>query len=283
MVNYSVSSYGVGIDLGTSFVAAALVRSGQIELATLGERSWVTPSVVFIHEDGTVITGEAAERRALCHPRRAAREFKRRIGDATGLVLGGTPYSAPALLGQLLTDVVHKVTEQQGARPDRIVLTHPANWGPYQRERFAEVPRFGGLDQVGLVSESEAAAAYYGVRTRLDHGDLVAVYDLGGGTFDATVLRKRSDGFDILGTPEGIERLGGIDFDEAIVTHVNQLLDGALDDLDPRDPRTAAVVSRLRQDCMLAKEVLSVDTETTIPVFLRGCWTPAAARRGTPG
>ena len=74
-----------------------------------------------------------------------------------------------------------------------------------------------------MVTEPEAAAAHYAATRQLGDGDTVAVYDLGGGTFDATVLRKRAGtaGIDILGTPEGIERLGGVDFDDAIFAHVN--------------------------------------------------------------
>jgi hypothetical protein len=96
------------------------------------------------------------------------------------------------------------------------------------------------------------------------------VYDLGGGTFDATVLRKLPTGIEILGTPEGVERLGGVDFDEAILSHVDYAADGALSDLDMRDPQTIVALARLRQDCILAKEALSVDTETVLPVFLPG-------------
>ncbi|MGQ0483414.1 MAG: Hsp70 family protein, partial [Pseudonocardia sp.] len=90
------------------------------------------------------------------------------------------------------------------------------------------------------------------------------------GTFDVTVLRKQADGIEILGTPEGIERLGGIDFDEAVLSHINFASDGALAELDVRDPAIAVALARLRQDCVLAKESLSVDTETLIPVFLPG-------------
>ena len=93
----------------------------------------------------------------------------------------------------------------------------------------------------------------------------LAVYDLGGGTFDATVLRRTAHGFEILGTPEGIERLGGTDFDDAIFAHVNYLAGGALSELDMSDPRTVVALARLRQDCTLAKEALSVDVEASHP------------------
>ena len=161
-----------------------------------------------------------------------------------------------------------------------VTLTHPANWGPYKCELFAQVPELAGLGEVQMLTEPEAAAAHYARNDRLDPGALVAVYDLGGGTFDATVLRTTEHGFDILGRPEGIEGLGGIDFDEAVFTHVDQTLDGAVSRLDPADPRATSAAIRLRHECVTAKETLSADTETTIPVLLPELQTEVRLTRG---
>jgi hypothetical protein len=109
----------------------------------------------------------------------------------------------------------------------------------------------------------------YARAERVDPGSTVAVYDLGGGTFDAAVVRKSAaGGFELLGRPEGIERLGGVDFDEAVFAHVRQAVGPALDGLDPEDPDVLAAVARLRRECVEAKEALSADTEVTIPVLL---------------
>jgi YVTN family beta-propeller protein len=224
--------------------------------------------VVYLREDSSLVTGDAASRRAVSNPDRVGREFKRRLGDPTPVMLGGAPYAVTSLLASLLSDVVAKVEATQGAAPDSIVLTHPANWGPYRRELFEEVPQLAGLALPRMVTEPEAAAAHYAASRSLSDGEIVAVYDLGGGTFDATVLRKAVEGIEILGTPEGIERLGGVDFDEAVLAHVNYTAGGALSELDMGDAQTAVALARLRQDCILAKEALSIDTETTIPVFL---------------
>jgi YVTN family beta-propeller protein len=261
-------AYSLGVDLGTTFTAAAVARSDRIEMVTLGDRNVVAPSVVFAREDGVLVTGDAAVRRSVADHNRVAREFKRRLGDPTPLMLGGTPQSAASLLACMLRDVVRKVIDTEGESPTSVMLTHPANWGPYRRELFDEVPRLGGLNQVWTVTEPEAAAAYYAAERRLADGDVVAVYDLGGGTFDATVVRKRSGGTELLGNPEGIERLGGVDFDEAVLAHVDHVLGGAIDELDPRDPLDATALRRLRQDCVEAKEALSIDNEATIQVFL---------------
>jgi actin-like ATPase involved in cell morphogenesis len=273
-------SYGLGVDLGTTFTAAAVARDGRVEMATLGDHTDAVPSVVLIREDGTVLTGAAAERRAAVEPDRVARWVKRRFGDPVPVILGGVPFSATALLAHQLRAVVDLVSDREGGRPDVVTLTHPANWGPYKRELFAQVPELAGLGEVRMLTEPEAAAAHYARNDHLDPGALVAVYDLGGGTFDATVLRTAEHGFDILGRPEGIEGLGGIDFDEAVFAHVNQALDGAVARLDPADPRATSAATRLRHECVTAKEALSADTETTIPVLLPELQTEVRLTRG---
>jgi YVTN family beta-propeller protein len=267
------------VDLGTTFVAAAVTRGDGVEMFPLGDGAMVTPAAVYLREDGLLATGDAAARRAISHPDRVAVEIKRRLGNPTPLMLGGAPYAVTSLLGALLEDVLARVAEIEGGKPDVVALTHPANWGPYRRELFEEVPRSAGLEEPVYATEPEAAAAHYLTTRQLAEGELVAVYDLGGGTFDATVLRRSRGGFEILGTPEGIERLGGADFDEAILAHVNYVGRDALGDLDLSDARTVVALARLRQDCTLAKEALSVDVETTIPVFLPGRQFEVTLRR----
>ncbi|HEX2074409.1 MAG TPA: Hsp70 family protein [Geodermatophilus sp.] len=260
--------YCLGVDLGTTFVAAAVAHDASVEMFALGDRSTVMPAAVYLREDGALVTGDAAARRAVSNPDRVATEIKRRLGDPTPVLLGGTSHAVTDLLGTLLQDVLARVTAEEREGPDVVVLTHPANWGPFRRELFEEVPRFAGLSSALTVTEPEAAAAYYAATRKIAEGDIIAVYDLGGGTFDATVLQRTTDGIEILGAPEGIERLGGTDFDEAVLSYVNHAAGGALSELDLSDPRTVIALARLRQDCVLAKEALSLDTETTIPVFL---------------
>ena len=113
----------------------------------------------------------------------------------------------------------------------------------------------------------------------MEPGETVAVYDLGGGTFDATVLRRADGGFEIIGEPEGIERLGGIDFDEAVFAHVRAGVGDAFAQLDPADPVALTAVARLREDCIAAKEALSSDTDAAIPVLLPTVQTEIRLRR----
>jgi actin-like ATPase involved in cell morphogenesis len=198
-----------------------------------------------------------------------AREFKRRVGDTTPILLGGVPYSAEALTARLLRAVVDEIAAREGGQPDRVCISHPANWGPYKTDLLLQAVRLSGLPEpVSFTTEPEAAAVFYAQQQRVEPGAIVAVYDLGGGTFDAAVLRKTPVGFEILGRPEGIERLGGIDFDAAVFSHVARALGGKFEELDENDPTTIAAVARLRDECIQAKEALSSDTDVSIPVLL---------------
>jgi YVTN family beta-propeller protein len=272
-------TYSLGVDLGTTFVAAAIARPSGTEMVTLSGRSVVAPALVYLRDDGVLVTGEAARRRAVTAPERVGREFKRRLGDPTPIVLGGQAFRVTTLLGALLRDVLDQVQDLEGTAPEQVALTHPANWGGFRRGLFEEVPTEAGLGPTTTLTEPEAAAAHYAASRQLRDGQIVAVYDLGGGTFDATILRGGGNGVEILGHPEGIERLGGVDFDESILTYVNFSIGGVLNEIDLTDSATALAVARLRQDCIHAKESLSLDTEAIIPVFLPGLHTEVKLTR----
>ncbi|MBA3339252.1 MAG: Hsp70 family protein [Geodermatophilaceae bacterium] len=271
--------YGLGIDLGTTFSAAAISTAETVEVFFLGARSATTPSVVVVREHGEVLVGEAAQRRALSEPARSAREFKRRLGDPTPIFLGGVPYGAESLTAHLLRAVVEQVAQRQGGRPTRIALTHPATYRDYKLDLMRLAVGQADVGAVTFVSEPDAAARYYASQDRLDDGAVVAVYDFGGGTFDATVVRKQADAFELLGTPEGMERIGGIDFDEALLAHVDESLGGALAALDVEDAATRTALARLRDECRQAKEALSSDTDVSIPVALPNLSTEVRVTR----
>ena len=272
-------SYWLGIDLGTTYTAAAVWRDGRAHVVDLGTRAPVVPSVVLLCDDGELIVGEAAERRAATEPERVAREFKRRIGDPTPVMLAGAPVSADALTARLLRWTVDKVAESESGPASGVAVSHPANWRDYKQELLRQAIRQADLDDARTLSEPEAAAVHYASQERLAPGSVVAVYDLGGGTFDATVLRQADGGWDILGEPEGIERLGGIDFDEAVFQHVVASLGDAVERLDPDDPAAAAAVARLRRECVAAKEALAADTDASVPVVLPSVHTEVRVTR----
>ena len=274
-------TYWLGIDLGTTYTAAALCRPAVDELAThvvpLGSRSPAVPSVLFLAGDGSLVVGEGAERRALTDPDRVVREFKPRIGDEIPLLVGGVPWQAHELAAVLVHWVWQRVTKREGEPPEGVALTCPASWGPHKIRLFmqaVQATRMGEMTRLGhaeLLSEPQAAAIGYASREPVEVGAHLAVYDLGGVAFNAAVVRKDSPtAFTVLGRPEGIDRLGGVTFDEMLFEHVCAAAGVPLTQIDPNDPYIVPQVARLRRECTEAKEALSVDTDTTIPVELGG-------------
>ena len=260
--------YYLGVDVGTTYTAAAVWRDGRVEVASLGLRAPVIPTVVFAGPGGEMLVGEAAQRRGVSEPQRVAREFKRRLGDPTPIVIGDTGFTAEVLMARMLRWVVDTVSAQEGGLPAGISLSHPANWGTYKKDLLAAAVEAASITDVTTVIEPEAAAIHYASQERIEPGSVVAVYDLGGGTFDVALLRKIAKGWEILGEPEGIERLGGVDFDEAVFQHVASSVEEALANLDVDDSKAMASVARLRRECVDAKEALSSDSSVSIPVLL---------------
>ena len=126
-------------------------------------------------------------------------------------------------------------------------------------------PNWREYSGVTMCSEPVAAATHYAAGNAVAIGDRICIYDLGGGTFDVCVVVKTADGFEILGTPCGVEEVGGIDFDKQIIRAVHRGISSAHPELDPDDPGYGV----LRRECVDAKEALSVDVDTVVPVALR--------------
>lgn len=274
----SGSPTAVGVDLGTTYTCAAVVDApgGAPRVVQLSGTSQTIPSVVSSADDGGWIAGEAAERRLVSHASTTVREFKRRLGDATPVVLGTNAVPAEELTGHLLREVLDRVEQNEGSRPSVVGLSHPASWGPFRLDLLRDAARHAGVDDVVLVPEPVAAAVAN--RDRVEPGSLVAVYDLGGGTFDAAVVRMGDD-VEVVGTPEGVERLGGIDFDQAVMAHVDAVTGGQVFGLDRTDPDARASLVRLRAECQSAKEHLSQDSDVDIPVALPGVQTSVRMTR----
>jgi molecular chaperone DnaK len=271
-------AYALGVDLGTTYTAAAIGADGRTEIFPLGRKQAAVPTVVYVGTE-RVLVGEPAIQRAVDEPERVAREFKRRVGDPVPLVLGGSPWSAERLLARVLAWVLERVTAERGAPPEHLAVTYPAQWGRWKRDVLEEALHLvAGAPPVSTVTEPEAAAVHYASSDRLDPGETVVVYDLGGGSFDLSILRAGADGFEFVGSPAGIERLGGIDFDEVVYRHVlRHATDG--DEPDTDDPAVRGALARLREACVDAKEVLSFDTRASVPVVLPGVATTVTITR----
>jgi molecular chaperone DnaK len=263
-------SYLLGIDLGTTRTAAAIgrldARPGETEIVNLGDRASAVPSVLYLGDDGSVVVGEAAERRAVSSPDHVVREFKRRIGDPTPLIVGGRPWAPEDLSARLVRWVVDRVAQREAGPAARIAVTLPASWGPHKTERLGGALAAQGL-QVSYLAEPQAAALHYASAERVEPGSTIAVYDFGGGTFDAAVVHKDGHTFKLLGRPEGVDRLGGIDFDEIVFEHVMAGMPEAFEGLDENDPAVLSAIAAIRRECVEAKEALSSDTEVSIPVL----------------
>lgn len=229
--------------------------------------------MVFQAADGAFLVGEDAERRALTDPGRVARQFKGRIGDPTPLRIGDAALTAEAIAARFSVRLLNSVAERSGGPATRVAMTHPASWGHYRLESLRTALSAYGLADALFVPEPQAAVRAHDALTRMDEGAAVAVYDLGGKTFDAAVVRKlAADRFVLAGPPEELE-VGGLDFDEVVFQHVVEALRPGWDALDPTDPAVLTAVAELRRCCTAAKEMLSADTEVLIPVVLPGIAT----------
>jgi YVTN family beta-propeller protein len=266
-----VTGYSLGIDLGTSFIRAATSRGGRSRMIPLGDQTVLAPSAVRVRPDGQIrLADERDPDPAVDREASVGRDFKRRLGDPTPMIVGGQPHSAVSLMAAGLKQVFESVCAAEEELPRRLTLTYPAVWGPYRREQFEEVPRRAGIppELVALITEPEAAALHYANRRHLADDDTVAVYDLGGGTFDTAITRVRGGRAEILGAPEGVEWLGGVDFDDAVLGFVDRAVGGEVSRLELDDPTSAAALRRLKRECVSAKERLSRESRTDIPVLL---------------
>ena len=251
-------SYELGIDFGTTFTAAAVRRAGEAgepEVVPLGGRGGAVSSVLHLARDERVTVGEAAAGLAGIDPTRVVRALKRRVGDPDPVILGGHAWAAEDLSARLLRWVVDRVTEHENGPPAGIALAHPASWSAYTLERLAAALAAQDLD-VTFVAEPHAVA--HAAAAGTSPGDTVGIHDLGGGRFDAAVLRRQglpSGGFAILGVPGTIADLGGLDLDELVWQHVRAALP---DDVSP--------VARVRRACTRAKETLSAEDEVVMRI-----------------
>ncbi|QUQ63286.1 Chaperone protein DnaK [Kutzneria sp. CA-103260] len=238
-------------------------------MVTLGNKSTCVPSVLHIGRDGAMLVGDAAERRAAGDPSGVAREFKRRIGDETPILLGDGGHTAHELTARLARWVVDLVRSREGDEPEQISVTHPAGWGGHKTSLLGTALAEVGLGDSLLLSEPAAAAIAYAATERLAPGATVGVYDLGGGTVDIAVLRKDSIGsFELVGEPSGDDHFGGVDFDELLFERIRNQFPELMASLRSDDMLALSAVARLRREITEAKEALSLDTEADIPVLL---------------
>jgi actin-like ATPase involved in cell morphogenesis len=264
-------SYALGIDFGTTFSAAVVQRVGNTHVVTLGNRSGSEPSVLLVRPDATLLFGEQAALRGVGEPTRLLANLKRRLGDPGPVVVEHHAFRAHELVGEYLRWIVDRVREREGGPAEVIAVGYPANWGAHRAESFAAALDHAGLAGSPVVTEPYAAALFHAGAHEVAPGERLAVYDLGGGTFDAAVLRRTGQGFEIVGNPEGVEHLGGLDFDEALLHLVRaRSAEAWVTAQRQGGSGSVAAAAALRRECVAAKEILSTEERVSVPVLLPG-------------
>lgn len=269
--------YVLGVDIGSSATTAATAHYGEgarhpiSRPVKLGQNGNAVPSIVFVDDDGQVFVGETAERFGITRPDCLVREFQQRVGDTVPIALGELRVTPEDVYATMARWVVDRVEQSEGAAPDAITLTHPANWGDYRVALVRRALAGVGLAGATLVSEPVAAAVNYASRQPGNVEGAIAVYDLGGSTFDVSIVKPAgTEGFEVLGEPGHLDRLGGADFDELVFRRLAVRIGDAFSKNDPAAEGVLEAFTVVRRECAKAKEALSFRTEVSVPVVLPG-------------
>ena len=208
----------IGIDLGTTTSEIAYIKNGKPEIIVNRFGSRVTPSVVGLTDDNELIVGEKAKGQAILKPDRTIMEVKRLMGTNKRVPLGGKHLLPQEVSAMILKELKRSAEDYFGEEVTEAVITVPSNFTDLQRQATKSAGRKAGLKIERIINEPTAAALAYGINN-LNKEENVLVYDLGGGTFDVTVL-ELFDGILDIKASRGNNRLGGKDFDDRIIDYV---------------------------------------------------------------
>jgi molecular chaperone DnaK (HSP70) len=245
-----VSDIIIGIDLGTTNSEVAVVRGGRPEVIAV-EDSHLLPSVVGLADDGSLLVGQAARNQYVLHPDRTIKSIKRRMGEDTQVSMGDQKFSPQEISALILGRLKRAAEDYLKEAVTKAVITVPAYFSDAQRQATRDAGQLAGLEVVRIINEPTAAALAYEV----DHVQRkhILVYDLGGGTFDVSVVGVEKDVVEVLAS-HGNNRLGGDDFDARILDHLSDWLKRERD-ADPTANRQA--MARLTRAAENAKIHLS--------------------------
>ena len=204
----------VGIDLGTTNSGIAYMSNGKPTIIPNAEGKRLTPSVVGITPKGEVVVGEIAKRQAVSMPERTVRSIKRKMGQDYAVRIGDKDYSPQEISAMILRKLVNDAEAFLGEKLKEVVITVPAYFNDSQRQSTKDAGKIAGLEVLRIVNEPTASALAYG----LDKGEemKVLVYDLGGGTFDVSILDIGEEVYEVLST-SGNTQLGGDDWDQRVI------------------------------------------------------------------
>ncbi|MGW5236042.1 Hsp70 family protein, partial [Streptomyces nodosus] len=253
----------VGIDLGTTNSVVSVLEGGEPTVITNTEGARTTPSVVAFAKSGEVLVGEVAKRQAVTNVERTARSVKRHMGDQSWRfpdsgTIDGKKYTAQEISARVLQKLKRDAEAYLGEDVTDAVITVPAYFDDSQRQATKEAGEIAGLNVLRIINEPTAAALAYGLDKENDQ--TVLVFDLGGGTFDVSLLDIGEGVIEVKAT-NGDTRLGGDDWDQRVVDHlVKQFKNAYGVDLS----KDKMAVQRLREAAEKAKIELSSATETSI-------------------
>lgn len=205
----------IGIDLGTTNSCVAVMEGGEATVITNAEGARTTPSVVGFTKTGERLVGQLAKRQAVVNPDRTISSIKREMGTDYKVNIDGKAYTPQEISAMILTKLKNDAEAYLGQKVDKAVITVPAYFSDSQRQATKDAGKIAGLEVMRIINEPTAAALAYG----LDKGDKsqkILIYDLGGGTFDVSILELGDGVFEVLAT-NGNTRLGGDDFDKRIM------------------------------------------------------------------
>ncbi|MGI8575317.1 MAG: molecular chaperone DnaK [Egibacteraceae bacterium] len=248
----------VGIDLGTTNSVVTVMEGGEATVIANAEGARTTPSVVGFSKTGDVLVGEVAKRQAVTNPDRTIQSVKRHMGTDWATELDGKRYTAQEISARILQKLKRDAESYVGDEVTQAVITVPAYFGDAERQATKEAGQIAGMEVLRIINEPTAAALAYG----LDKEDeqTVLVYDLGGGTFDVSVLEIAEGVFEVKST-SGDTHLGGDDWDQAVMDWLTKTFkDNHGVDLS----KDKMALQRLREAAEKAKRELSTTTEASI-------------------
>ena len=248
----------IGIDLGTTNSVVAVKEGDNITVIPNAEGSRLTPSVVAFTKEGERLVGQLAKRQAIINPERTIMSIKRKMGSDYKVVIDGKAYTPQEISAMILQKLKHDAEEYLGEPVTKAVITTPAYFTDAQRQATKDAGEIAGLEVVRIINEPTAACLAYGVNKEGEHK--ILVFDLGGGTFDVSILDVGEGVFEVLAT-SGDNHLGGDDWDQRIV-------DWMIAEFKKREgvdlSQDRMALQRMREAAEKAKVELSSMPETTI-------------------
>ena len=204
----------IGIDLGTTFSAIATMEGGKAKIIPNAEGQRTTPSVITISKEGERVVGTLAKRQAISNPERTIRSIKREMGTKYSVTIDGKVYKPPELSAMILQKLKRDAEAYLGETITQAVITVPAYFSDSQRQATKDAGKIAGLEVLRIINEPTSASLAYGIDK--EEESTILVFDLGGGTFDVSILELSEGVFEVKAT-SGNNRLGGDDFDDRII------------------------------------------------------------------